>query len=60
MISAEALDQFKRIIWQDYGFKLDAAEATKLANDYLAALEAVISPPKQDLTTPVEMRQNED
>jgi hypothetical protein len=60
MISAEALDQFKQIIWQDYGFKLDDAEATKLANDYLVALEAVISPPREDLTTPTEKRQNED
>ncbi len=60
MIASTALEELKEIMLGDYGWKLDDAEAIKLANDYLAALEAVISPPRQDLTTPIEKEQNED
>lgn len=59
MISTEALDQFKQIIQQDYGLEFDDTEATKLADDYLTALEAVLKSSKEDLTTAIEEREND-
>lgn len=59
MIPVEALDQFKQIIQQDYGLELNDTEAAKLADDYLTALEAVLTPPKEDLTMTIEEREND-
>lgn len=51
MISPTSLQEFKIIMQKDYDFTLDDTEATRLAEDYLIALEAVITSPREDLTT---------
>lgn len=59
MISQTALSEFKTIMRDDYGLWLDDAEAMKLAEDYLIALEAVLTPPKGHLTKPLQGEQND-
>lgn len=60
MIIPAALDEFKTIVLEDYGVALDDADATRLANDYLVALEAVLAPPREKLTKRVAEAHNED
>lgn len=59
MITPTALEEFKTIMLEDYGVMLDDTKATRLANDYLVALEAVLTPPREKLTKRVEEAQNE-
>lgn len=59
MIAPVALEEFKAIIREDYGVALDDVEATRLANDYLVALEAVLAPPREKLTKRVEEAHND-
>lgn len=60
MISATALIEFKEIIQKDYGLNLSDIEADKLAENYLIALESVLTPKqfKRGLTKAKERRKN--
>lgn len=60
MISPLVLDEFKTIMLEDYGVSMSDVEATRLASDYLVALEAVLTPPRGKLTKKVEEAHNED
>jgi len=47
MLSPEALSEFIKIMLKDYGWvSSDNKEILQLANDYLTALEAVVSIPE--------------
>lgn len=59
MITTDKLQEFKNIILEDYGLTLDDTEATKLAEDYLASLEAVLASPSEYLTKQSEGEQND-
>jgi len=57
MITPQHLSEFKAILLQDYGVVVDDKTATKLANDFLTALEAIIKP--QELTKTSERRKSD-
>lgn len=59
MITPDKLQEFKNIILEDYGLTLDDTEATKLAEDYLTSLEAVLASPREYLTKTSEGEQND-
>lgn len=60
MIPSAALEEFKVIMFEDYRVEMNEVKATKLVEDYLAALEAVLTVPKEQLTKPVREEQNND
>lgn len=57
MINANQLQEFKKIIFEDYKTILNDKEATKLANDFLLTLEVILR--LNALTTLAERSKND-